>query len=109
MNLKRHKDFLNEGMFIDKRGRLRTDSDSPEDFKHSPRTERMLMYIEDLYDDPKTNKSKFDYMLNDRYELDREAGSIYTDLAMAIRDGIIPESDIENILDELEDEQYVTA
>lgn len=109
MNLKRFKNFVNEGMYIDKHGRMRTDNDDSEGFKHSPRTERLLMYIEDLYDSPNTNKSKFDYMLNDRYALDRAASSIYTDLAMAIRDQIIPESDIENILDELEDEKYVTV
>jgi len=109
MKIKRFNDFLNEGMFVDKRGRLRTDSDDPKDFHHSPRTERMLMFIEDFYDAPSTNKAKFDYMLLDEYDLDRQAKSIYTDLAMAIRDGIIPEHEVEDILSELESEKFATA
>jgi hypothetical protein len=118
MDLKRFKDFMNENtatqqqlgtQYIDRIGRLRTDSDDPNEFKHSPRTERFLMYIEDIYNADETHKAKFDYMLKDLYDLDRQASSIYTDLAMAIRDQIIPEGDIEQILTDLENEEYAKA
>lgn len=103
MNLKRFKNFLNEGMFVDKRGRLRRDSDDELEFRHSPSTERKLMYIEDIYKDGEIDINWFKYILLDRYDLDIMSKDIYTELAMAIRDEIIPELDISDILEELEE------
>ena len=98
MNLKRFNDFLNEGMYVDAQDRLRTDSDEEEEFKHSPRSERVLMFIEDEYKSPNSDKEWFKNVLKDKYDIDIVTNDIYTELALAIRDKIIPEHDLEDLL-----------
>lgn len=98
-----YKEFVNENMFVDKVGRLRSDSDSEEEFKHSPTTERKLMFIEDYFKADNVDRSWFNYMLIDKYNFEMTTEDVYTELALAIRDGIIPETDIEEMLEVIED------
>jgi hypothetical protein len=108
MKLKRYNDFLKiskeitEAMFIDKRGKLRSDADDEAGFNHSPRAERLLMFIEDNYKEEGFDKDWFKSFLIEKYDLELSTNDIYTELALAIRDQIIPESDLEEILSEIE-------
>jgi len=102
MNLKRFKSFLNEGMFVDRQGRIRRDSDDESGFNHSPTTERKLMFIEDIYNGGDLDINWLKYILNERYNIEIVTKDIYTELAMAIRDNIISEINIADLLEEIE-------
>lgn len=104
--IKKFEDYIKEGLFLDKSGRLRRDSDEEIEFSHSPRSERLLMFIEDEY--PNTDKESFKQMLIDKYDLEIVTKDIYTELALAVRDNIIPEKDLEDILTFIEEPSHVS-